>query len=237
MRTSRAPGLPFNLPLGCFFGILVRVLEQPSIMVITGLMAAGKSTVAHALAQRLRCAAHVRGDAFRRMIVSGQAELTPPLTPRARAQLHLRHRLAARTADGYAQAGITAVVQDLYLGDDLLRFLGLLCHRPVYLAVLAPRPNVIEARERARSKIGYSEWSISEFDALLRRETPRLGLWVDNSDLSVEETVDAILLNLPAAVVSDDFSQLTLTGKQSSGSISAPVEVPSPPASPDHSAT
>ncbi|MGH3984613.1 MAG: adenylyl-sulfate kinase [Pseudonocardiaceae bacterium] len=61
------------------------VLEQPAIIVITGLMASGKSTVAQALAQRLPLAAHVRGDAFRWMIVSGRAELTPPLTAAARA--------------------------------------------------------------------------------------------------------------------------------------------------------
>ncbi len=39
------------------------VLEQAAILVITGLMAAGKSTVAQSLAQRLPSAAHVRGDA------------------------------------------------------------------------------------------------------------------------------------------------------------------------------
>ncbi len=100
------------------------VLEQPAILVITGLMAAGKSTVAQSLAQRLPSAAHVRGDAFRRMIVSGRAELTPPLSAAGRAQLNLRHRLAALVADEYAKAGITAVVQDLYLGDDLSHFLA-----------------------------------------------------------------------------------------------------------------
>lgn len=56
------------------------MLGQPAIVVITGLMAAGKSTVAQALAARLPAAAHVRGDGFRRMIVSGRAEMTPPLS-------------------------------------------------------------------------------------------------------------------------------------------------------------
>ena len=92
------------------------VLEQPAILVITGLMAAGKSTVAQSLAQRLASAAHVRGDAFRRVIVSGRAEQTPPLRAAGRVQLNLRHCLAALVADEYAEAGITAVVQDLYLG-------------------------------------------------------------------------------------------------------------------------
>jgi adenylylsulfate kinase-like enzyme len=38
------------------------MLDHPAIVVITGLMACGKSTVADALAGRLPLAAHVRGD-------------------------------------------------------------------------------------------------------------------------------------------------------------------------------
>lgn len=178
-----------------------RVLEQPAAVVITGLMAAGKSTVAQALAGRLPSAAHVRGDAFRRMIVSGRAEMNPPLSAAGQAQLHLRHHLAALVADGYAEAGLTAVVQDLYLGEDLPRFLALLDHEPVYLVVYAPRPKVIAQRERDRAKTGYGDWSIPDFDTLLRRQTPPPGLWIDNSELGIEETVGAILSALPAARV------------------------------------
>ena len=48
-----------------------------AVYLITGIQAAGKSTVAQALAERLPRAAHVRGDAFRRMIVSGGVPMTP----------------------------------------------------------------------------------------------------------------------------------------------------------------
>jgi adenylylsulfate kinase-like enzyme len=46
-----------------------------AVVLITGVMAAGKSTVAELMAGRLPRAAHVRGDVFRRMIVSGREEL------------------------------------------------------------------------------------------------------------------------------------------------------------------
>ena len=46
------------------------------IILITGNMAAGKSTVAQALAERLPMSVHLRGDRFRRMIVNGQAEMS-----------------------------------------------------------------------------------------------------------------------------------------------------------------
>jgi adenylylsulfate kinase-like enzyme len=64
------------------------LLEQsPCIIVITGIMAAGQSTVAQQLAERFRRSVHLRGDLFRRMIVNGQAVMDPELAPAAVAQL------------------------------------------------------------------------------------------------------------------------------------------------------
>lgn len=47
----------------------------PAAVVITGISAAGKSTVAQALAERLPRSVHVRGDAFRRMVVNDRADM------------------------------------------------------------------------------------------------------------------------------------------------------------------
>lgn len=52
-------------------------IATPSIIVITGVMASGKSTVAQALAERLPNSVHLRGDVFRRMIVNGEAKISP----------------------------------------------------------------------------------------------------------------------------------------------------------------
>ena len=164
-------------------------------------MAAGKSTIADELARRLTRAAHVRGDAFRKMIVSGRADMSPPLSEAAKAQLRLRQQLAAVVATAYASAGVTAVVQDLYLGSDLAGFLSLVRHRPVYLVVLAPRPAVLEEREHARGKSGYGAWSAHEFDRYLREATPRVGLWLDSSELTAVDTVDTILDKIDLALV------------------------------------
>lgn len=51
-------------------------MPEPAIILITGIQAAGKSTVAQLLAERLPRSVHVRGDLFRRMIVSGRADTT-----------------------------------------------------------------------------------------------------------------------------------------------------------------
>jgi cytidylate kinase len=166
-----------------------------AVLVITGVMASGKSTVAQLVAERLPRAAHVQGDVFRRMIVSGRQEVTPSLASEAIAQLRLRYRLAAMTADAYVEAGFTAVVQDIILGEDLPAFLDLVRSRPRLVVVLTPHPEVIEVRERTRPKTGYagSGWSVADLDRSLRLETPRIGLWIDSSEQTPAQTADEIL--------------------------------------------
>lgn len=170
-----------------------------SVVLITGVMASGKSTVASMLAARLLRAAHVRGDVFRRMIVSGREEPLPKATAEAAAQLRLRYRLSALVADEYARHGWTAVVQDVILGADLNEYVTAVNTRPLYVVVLAPSPAVVETRESRRPKTGYGAWTIDALDQTLREETPRIGLWLDTSEQTPQQTVAAILDNLPAA--------------------------------------
>ncbi|WP_438021591.1 AAA family ATPase [Sorangium sp. So ce315] len=180
----------------------VRLPESPSIILITGLMAAGKSTVAQALAERLPRSVHVRGDVFRRMIVSGRAEMGFELSEEAERQLRLRYRVAAAAADLYFQAGFTVVYQDIVLGPGLAEVVQHHAGRPLHVVVLCPDPAVVAAREAGRAKSGYRDAAdVLDFDRVLRAETPRLGLWLDTSDLTVAETVDQILARLGEARV------------------------------------
>ncbi|MET7966161.1 AAA family ATPase [Micromonospora sp. NPDC005305] len=167
--------------------------ETPAVVLISGIMAAGKSTVAELLARRLPRAVHLRGDVFRRMIVSGRAELTADLTDEAWRQLRLRYDLAASAADRYAAAGFTVVLQDVVLGAELPALVERIRHRPLAVVVLAPRADVVAARERDRPKQGYGGWPVADLDADFRATTPRVGLWLDTSAQTPEETVDEIL--------------------------------------------
>ncbi|WP_405810380.1 AAA family ATPase [Streptomyces sp. NBC_01520] len=172
-----------------------------AVVLITGVMASGKSTVAELLAGRLPRAAHVRGDVFRRMLVSGREELLPQATAEASAQLALRYGLSAMVADEYARNGWTAVVQDIVLGPDLADYVTTVRTRPLYVVVLAPSRAAVRARESQRPKAGYGAWTIEALDEVLQRETPRIGLWLDNSEQTPARTVEAILGNLAAARV------------------------------------
>ena len=79
------------------------------------------------------------------------------------------------------------------LGEFLPFTIGLMRTRPLYVVVLAPRPSAVAAREAARDKSAYGTFTVEALDSALREGTPRLGLWLDTTDLSVAETVDRIL--------------------------------------------
>ncbi|MFD4762551.1 AAA family ATPase [Streptomyces sp. NPDC058439] len=174
----------------------------PAVILLTGVMASGKSTVAQALAERLPKAVHVRGDVFRRMVVSGRAEMVPGAYEEAVAQLRLRYRLSAMTADAYAGDGWTVAVQDVVLGEELSAYVELVRTRPLYVVVLAPEPRAVAEREAGRGKSGYGAgWTVESLDRVLREETPRIGLWLDTTGQTVEQTVDAVLAGLERARV------------------------------------
>jgi predicted kinase len=170
------------------------------VILITGIQAAGKSSVAQAVAERLDRSVHLRGDVFRKMIVNGRASMGPADPPdEAVRQLRLRYRLAAQAADGYAEAGFTVVLQDIVLGGQLTEMAAMIRTRPLYVVVLAPRPAVVAEREaerhRARGKTAYKpgDEGPAELDAHLRRETPKIGLWLDTSEQTPSQTVDELL--------------------------------------------
>lgn len=174
-------------------------MTRSSVILITGVMASGKSTVARLLAERLSKAAHIPGDVFRRMMVSGREDPSPDGTPEALSQLRLRYRVSAAVADTYAADGWTAVVQDVVLGEDLAEYVTLVRTRPLYVVVLAPSAEVVARREQQRPKSGYGDWTVEDLDRTLREDTPALGLWIDTSTQTPEETVQAVLDNLDKA--------------------------------------
>jgi predicted kinase len=176
--------------------------RSPRLILITGIMAAGKSTVAQHLAERLPHSVHLRGDVFRRMMVNGRAEMTRQLSAAAAEQLRLRYRLAAAAAELYLQAKFSVVYQDVILGPHLTEVVQYYRSHPLHVVVLCPTPNVVAAREAGRRKVGYRGITVADLDRVLCEETPRLGLWVDSSTYTVAETVDYILANLSAATVS-----------------------------------
>ena len=119
--------------------------------------------------------------------------MSSELSADAEIQLALRYQLAQEVAKRYFEAGFTVVYQDIIIGETLAKTVEAFQGVPLSIFVLCPNAEVIAVRESARDKTGYaSRDEIDFFDRILQAETPRLGAWLDNSDLTVVETVAAI---------------------------------------------
>jgi chloramphenicol 3-O-phosphotransferase len=168
---------------------------------VTGVSAAGKSSVAAELATRFARSAHVRGDVFRKMIVAGRDPISAELGEEALRQLELRRRLSVHVADEYWRNGFTVVLQDIFGGSHLSGVLDSLSARPLHAVVLVPSLEAVVDREAARNKTGYRGWDVAEMYEGFMADTPRVGLWLDTTEMTITESVDEILRRRAECVI------------------------------------
>jgi hypothetical protein len=169
-----------------------------AVWLITGAQGSGKSTVSELLAQQFERGVHVQGGQFYRWAVRGWVHFGDPDRQEATRLLGLRYRLSAMVADEYAGAGFTTVVQDNIYGADVVKWLGSVTSRPLHLVVLRPTIEVValrdESRRRNTGKVAYRDgFTPSENDAHLATTPRDLGLWLDTSRQTPQETVDEIM--------------------------------------------
>lgn len=167
------------------------------IWLVTGAQASGKSTVADRLAGRFERGVHVRGGQFYRWVTSGWVHVGAADAAESRRLLDLRYRLSSMVATEYAQAGFTTVVQDNIYGDDVVAWLDRV-PGPCHLVVLRPSVEVVEQRDAARrrllGKIAYRDGFTPAINDQHVANTPHdLGLWIDTSDQTPDQTVDEIV--------------------------------------------
>ena len=184
------------------------MVSSPRTVVIVGVQGSGKSTVGAALAARLERAAFIEGDLLWQMVVAGRVDMSPQPTGEALQQLELRYRHGALLAESFVAHGFTAIHVDNIYGHGVVEHLASLrCARS--LVVLRPRPDEVVRRELERGTNAYAGWvdaecslleAVEQFDQWLA-ETPRIGLWVDSTNQTVDETVTEIITRWDEAVV------------------------------------
>jgi hypothetical protein len=137
------------------------------------------------------------------MVVSGRLDMRPGAGKEELRQLTLRYAGALAVASVYLRDGFDVVVEDVIIGPVLRDFLSLVPVPEFHLVFLDPDAAAIERRERDRTGTAYDpgRWSVSGLQALLREETDRIGLWLDTTRQSAEQTVEAILTDLNASRV------------------------------------
>ena len=172
------------------------------ILVVTGIQAAGKSTVARLLAQRFERGVHIEADVLQRMIVAGSEWVSEPgiMPPEAKRQLRLRLRNACLLAKSFFEAGFTVAIDDIIIGERWEHLKSDLEGLPFELIVLAPSSKTVaEERDAGRGKRVLGEKWATYLDRELRATMAGTGIWIDNSDQSPEETVDEIVRRMKPA--------------------------------------
>jgi hypothetical protein len=122
----------------------------------------------------------------------------PQLDQEALGQLHLRQDIATDAVRRFVAAGFTTVYQDILIGADFVRVTTALADLAPRIVVLAPDVETLARRDAARAKTGYGDHFPPEIlAAALARDTPRIGLWIDSSALTVDAVIERILAEWP----------------------------------------
>ena len=174
-------------------------MKMNDVWLITGVPGAGKSTVARLMASSVGRGVYISGDQVHDMIVNGQVEPDGEPADEAERQIELVERVLCLLARSFADAGFVPVL-DWVVRDkrDLQLYVRGLSGLSLHVAVLTPSTDAVKKRKPQAA----DRWA--HLTERLTGELRDVGLWLDSSELSPEETVDRILAEKSRAVLRPD---------------------------------
>ena len=169
-------------------------VKMREVWIISGIPSVGKTTTSFALANKLEKSSVISGDDLQDQIVSGSVGPTELPKEDSDMQIELTVRNQAILAKSYADSGFTPVCDNVFGRRQLGIFLNLLKGYQVHLVNLTADFTVIQDRNMKRileEKFDNPDrWTLL---FTLTSELSGIGLWIDNSLRTPEETVDHIL--------------------------------------------
>lgn len=170
---------------------------QGTIILLTGTPGAGKTTVAEALSRMFSQSAHVSVDFFRKMIKAGYA--SPHFwNDEVERQYRLARTNAALTARNIALEGFTVIIDDIIRQKWVEEWKQNLAGLNLRFVLLLPSLEIAKRRNLTREVWTVDEAIITSLHELLTAENTRELGWlvIDNSQLTIQETVEAIKKNI-----------------------------------------
>jgi adenylylsulfate kinase-like enzyme len=169
-------------------------------VIVTGMPAAGKTTITSLAAALMPRAAQVSGDAVNLMIRSGYVWFMGQPSEQALRQDELCNRNMCSLANNFVDFGFT-VLMDTVLADrcELDFFIALMSPRPVRLVVLDPGIDVCRRRNAGRDP--ETQFDFDGYERLgadMRREFGDIGWWLDTSASTAAQTADGLVAELPS---------------------------------------
>ncbi len=174
--------------------------KDARIIVIAGLPGAGKSNLSRRLAEHFDAAAHVEADRLQDLIVSGAVHGdVNGISDEAARQIRLRLHHAVLLARSFREAGFTAIVDDIITGPRFDHLRDELGDTPFSFVMLLRDLEVMKESWRAIGSpfVDSFDW----IDDEIRHHTPRVGLWLETTGRSEDETFAELVTRLDEARV------------------------------------
>jgi predicted ATPase len=173
------------------------------VWIISGVPAAGKTNTSKALASTFDRAAAISRDELQAQIISGNVWPDGRPTSEADLQIDMNVRNQCALANSYLHHGFVPVCEDVVGKQQLDIYQSKLKTSAVYLVTLNPPYAIVRQRDADRPAedrfANPARWN------LLYQYTETLngvGLWFDNSNMTVQQSVEYILGNKTKCLVS-----------------------------------
>lgn len=169
--------------------------ELTGCVIVSGMPAAGKSTITELAARLLPRAAQLKADDVNRLVLSGRVGYLCQPADEALRQAELCNRNLCSMANNFVDYGFTVLMDQLVETRAELDFLiDLMAPRPVRLVTLAPGPDICRRRNTMRD--AEDQFDYDGYDELhenMRRSFSGIGWWFDTSALTPDETAHRLV--------------------------------------------